>query len=84
LHKQRYTMVFKEEGIKTYYLQKIEEAETKIKEETENLRRLEAQRNELNSKGTWLQVIAECLLAKFDCCVKSSNCYKNLVLTLEK
>ena len=44
-------MVFKEEGIKTYYLQKIEEAEVKIKEETENLRRLEAQRNELNSKG---------------------------------
>ena len=44
-------MVFKEEGIKTYYLQKIEEAEVKIREETENLRRLEAQRNELNSKG---------------------------------
>eukprot|EP01115_Flamella_aegyptia_P010709 TRINITY_DN48020_c0_g1_i1.p1 TRINITY_DN48020_c0_g1~~TRINITY_DN48020_c0_g1_i1.p1 ORF type:complete len:405 (-),score=88.30 TRINITY_DN48020_c0_g1_i1:83-1267(-) len=43
-------MVFKEEGIKTYYLQKIEEAEAKIREETENLRRLEAQRNELNSK----------------------------------
>jgi len=38
------------EGIRSYYLQKIEEAESKIKEETENLRRLEAQRNELNSK----------------------------------
>jgi len=37
-------------AIKTYYQQKIEEAEVKIREETENLRRLEAQRNELNSK----------------------------------
>jgi len=37
-------------AIKTYYLQKIEEAELKIREESENLRRLEAQRNELNSK----------------------------------
>jgi len=37
-------------AIKTYYLQKIEEGEVKIREETENLRRLEAQRNELNSK----------------------------------
>eukprot|EP00027_Filamoeba_sp_ATCC50430_P006982 CAMPEP_0168558814 /NCGR_PEP_ID=MMETSP0413-20121227/10181_1 /TAXON_ID=136452 /ORGANISM="Filamoeba nolandi, Strain NC-AS-23-1" /LENGTH=394 /DNA_ID=CAMNT_0008589981 /DNA_START=77 /DNA_END=1264 /DNA_ORIENTATION=+ len=39
-----------EEGIKAYYLQKIEECEVKIREKTENLRRLEAQRNELNSK----------------------------------
>jgi 26S proteasome regulatory subunit T6 len=41
----------KEEGIKSYYLQKVEEAEVLIREKTENLRRLEAQRNELNSKG---------------------------------
>lgn len=39
-----------EEGIKAYYLQKIEDCEVKIREKTENLRRLEAQRNELNSK----------------------------------
>jgi len=37
-------------AIKTYYLQKIDETEGKIREENENLRRLEAQRNELNSK----------------------------------
>lgn len=45
-------MVRGNEGVKSYYLQKIEDAETKIRERTENLRRLEAQRNELNSKGS--------------------------------
>lgn len=40
------------EGIKPYYLQKIEEAEGVIREKQLNLRRLEAQRNELNAKGT--------------------------------
>jgi 26S proteasome regulatory subunit T6 len=40
----------KQDGIRSYYLQKIEEAEVRTREETENLRRLEAQRNELNSK----------------------------------
>ncbi len=43
-------------AIKTYYQQKIEEGEVKIREETENLRRLEAQRNELNSKGKFLSI----------------------------
>lgn len=41
----------KQEGIKAYYLQKIEESEVQIREKIEDLRRLEAQRNELNSKG---------------------------------
>eukprot|EP01117_Protostelium_nocturnum_P019840 TRINITY_DN869_c0_g1_i1.p1 TRINITY_DN869_c0_g1~~TRINITY_DN869_c0_g1_i1.p1 ORF type:complete len:396 (+),score=96.37 TRINITY_DN869_c0_g1_i1:143-1330(+) len=43
-------MVQAKEGLASYYLQKIQESEVKLKEETENLRRLEAQRNELNSK----------------------------------
>jgi 26S proteasome regulatory subunit T6 len=39
-----------QEGIHFYYLHKIEEAESLIREKTLNLRRLEAQRNELNTK----------------------------------
>ncbi|EXX51898.1 proteasome regulatory particle base subunit RPT6 [Rhizophagus irregularis DAOM 197198w] len=38
------------EGIKNYYRTKIEEAELTINEKTQNLRRLEAQRNALNAK----------------------------------
>ncbi|CAG8489302.1 8197_t:CDS:2 [Funneliformis caledonium] len=38
------------EGIKNYYQTKIEEAELVINEKTQNLRRLEAQRNALNAK----------------------------------
>lgn len=39
-------------GIESYYHQKIEELQFKIKNKGENLRRLQAQRNELNSRGT--------------------------------
>ncbi|PRP81210.1 26S proteasome subunit ATPase 5 [Planoprotostelium fungivorum] len=38
------------EGIKAYYLQKIEEGQVKLRDDIQDLRRLEAQRNELNSK----------------------------------
>ncbi|KAJ3084085.1 26S protease subunit [Rhizoclosmatium globosum] len=38
------------DGIKTYYKNKIEDLETTISLQTQNLRRLEAQRNQLNSK----------------------------------
>ncbi|KAL1914409.1 uncharacterized protein VTP21DRAFT_8927 [Calcarisporiella thermophila] len=38
------------EGIRTFYQAKIEEYETTINEKTQNLRRLEAQRNALNAK----------------------------------
>ena len=37
-------------GIQNYYAAKIEELEVIVRERTQNLRRLEAQRNELNSK----------------------------------
>lgn len=40
------------EGLRRYYKAKIEELELQVKEKTHNLRRLEAQRNELNSQGT--------------------------------
>lgn len=39
------------EGVKQYYQAKIEECELTINEKTQNLRRLEAQRNALNAKG---------------------------------
>jgi hypothetical protein len=39
------------EGLKSYYQGKIEEFELAVRDKTQNLRRLEAQRNELNGKG---------------------------------
>ena len=39
------------EGLRTYYKGKIEELELLIKDKGHNLRRLEAQRNELNASG---------------------------------
>lgn len=41
----------KREGIKTYYKARIEQLEIVKNEKIMNLRRLEAQRNELNTKG---------------------------------
>ncbi len=39
------------DGLKSYYKGKIEELELRIKDKVHNLRRLEAQRNELNTQG---------------------------------
>lgn len=41
-------------GIKSYYQAKIESSEILINEKTQNLRRLEAQRNALNARGQCL------------------------------
>jgi len=38
-------------SLSTFYRAKIEEAELALRNKTQNLRRLEAQRNELNAKG---------------------------------
>lgn len=38
-------------GVAPYYASKIDELEALLRDKTQNLRRLEAQRNELNSKG---------------------------------
>ena len=38
-------------GVKAYYQAKIEAAELTINTKTQNLRRLEAQRNALNARG---------------------------------
>lgn len=39
------------DGVKTYYQGKIDELEILIQDKTHNLRRLEAQRNDLNARG---------------------------------
>lgn len=40
------------DGLRSYYITKIEELQLIVSEKTQNLRRLQAQRNELNSKGS--------------------------------
>jgi hypothetical protein len=40
------------QGLRTYYKGKIEGLEMRIREKQMDLRRMEAQRNELNTKGT--------------------------------
>lgn len=42
----------KGEGFRPYYITKIEELQLTVAEKSQNLRRLQAQRNELNAKGT--------------------------------
>lgn len=39
------------QGIKSYYDSKIDQLEIVLADKTQDLRRLEAQRNELNAKG---------------------------------
>lgn len=40
------------EGLRQYYLQHIHELQLQVRQKTHNLNRLEAQRNELNSRGS--------------------------------
>lgn len=40
-----------QEGLQWLFQQKVEQLELMVKEKTHNLRRLEAQRNELNTQG---------------------------------
>eukprot|EP01036_Dinobryon_divergens_P028788 gene28788-37791_t len=40
----------KDQGLRSYYISKIEEMQIKIRDKTQNFERLKAQRNELNSK----------------------------------
>lgn len=39
------------DGVRTFFKTKIKELEAKLREKTQDLRRLQAQRNELNSRG---------------------------------
>ncbi len=44
------SLVANNEGLKQYYMTKIEELQLTVSEKNQNLRRLQAQRNELNAK----------------------------------
>lgn len=46
------------EGLKQYYLQHIDELQRLLRQKTNNLNRLEAQRNDLNSRGPFLPPFA--------------------------
>lgn len=41
-------------GLKNYYQQKLEELDVTLREKEQNVRRLEAQRNDWNDKGSLL------------------------------
>lgn len=51
-------------GIKSYYQAKIEAAELTINQKTQNLRRLEAQRNALNARGR--SCFSSCFVCRTD------------------
>lgn len=44
--------VAKGDGFRPYYITKIEELQLVVADKSQNLRRLQAQRNELNAKGS--------------------------------
>lgn len=88
------------QGLRTYYQGKIEECEVQIREKQVDLRRMEAQRNELNSKGA-LSRSRSCLdtleirpdynniylylfAPQFVFCGKNCSCCKSLDPMLEK
>lgn len=52
-------------GLKAYYQAKIEAAEILINQKTQNLRRLEAQRNALNARGEFWGMLLESILLKY-------------------
>lgn len=60
----------KGEGFKPYYITKIEELQLIVAEKSQNLRRLQAQRNELNAKGIYITSI---IITKILSCKKKSN-----------
>lgn len=74
-------------GLKTYYKGKIEELEMLIKDKSHNLKRLEAQRNELNTHGRLMWVVPTAagrhmltavLQTQCGYCEKSFSCYRSL------
>lgn len=79
------------EGFRSYYIQKIEELQLIVNEKSQNLRRLQAQRNELNAKGMkhdfpilLFIMTVHCHLFQFVCYVRNFNCFKNKEVMLEK
>lgn len=48
------------EGLRQYYLQHIHDLQLQIRQKTHNLNRLEAQRNDLNSRGDVTLAVSPC------------------------
>ncbi len=75
-------------GVESYYQQKLDEIDLKIRERSENLQRLRAQRNELNSKGTCIRWRVDTdmypVLSSLQsaCCEKSWCCFLSLPAVL--
>jgi hypothetical protein len=78
------------DGLRAYYRGKIEDLEIQIRDKQHNLRRMEAQRNELNAKGEslalrcppptdllspTLKILFRCMQS--GCCARSCNCSRN-------
>ncbi len=85
------------QGLKQYYITKIEELQLTVSEKNQNLRRLQAQRNELNAKvsaavlyGSTMEKKASpddamfYVSCRFACCVRSSSCCRSRVHMWEK
>lgn len=77
------------DGFRSYYIQKIEELQLIVNEKSQNLRRLQAQRNELNAKGKITQISTQFLkliisFFQFACCVRNFNYCKNKEVMLVK
>lgn len=87
------------DGLKSYYVTKIEELQLIVTEKTQNLRRLQAQRNELNAKGKSIELsvalmapnrilygslTSVSLLSQFVCSERSCNSFRNRALMLER
>ena len=47
------------DGLRNYYIAKIEELQSVLSEKSQDVRRLEAQRNELNAKGGSVYLLGE-------------------------
>lgn len=56
------------QGLRTYYKGKIEGLEMQIREKQSDLRRMEAQRNDLNSKGRYLSFVCMFSHKRCDTC----------------
>jgi len=69
----------KGEGFKPYYITKIEELQLIVAEKSQNLRRLQAQRNELNAKGAYFDLMIQLSLLydnqKYIFSIVLKNCF---------
>lgn len=75
------------EGFRSYYITKIEELQLIVAEKSQNLRRLQAQRNELNAKGKMFEAPTKFRLVmtfsfklQFVCSERNCNYFKNKVV----